>query len=87
MDVSDEELAEKKKKDDDVRKNIQAICMYALSMACALGFNNLVTSIFNSLYDTAHVISKTTYVVSIFGLTLVVAHWLSATSTNSPISI
>ena len=38
MDVSDEELAEKKKKDDDVRKNIQAICMYALSMACAPWF-------------------------------------------------
>ena len=75
----------KKTEDNNVRKNIQSIIMYALSMTVALGVNNLVASVFNSLYNTAHIISKTTYVVTVFGLTLVVAYWLSSTSIDAPL--
>ncbi len=80
-----DEIQKKKTEDNNVRKNIQSIIMYAFSMTVALGVNNLVTSVFNSLYNTAHIISKTTYVVIVFGLTLVVAYWLSSSSIDAPL--
>jgi hypothetical protein len=84
--ASEQDDTNKKTEDNNVRKNIQSIIMYALSMTVALGVNNLVTSVFNSLYNTAHIISKTTYVVTVFGLTLVVAYWLSSTSIDAPLA-
>ena len=84
--ASEQDETNKKTEDNNVRKNIQSIIMYALSMTVALGVNNLVASVFNSLYNTAHIISKTTYVVTVFGLTLVVAYWLSSTSIDTPLA-
>ena len=83
--ASEQDETNKKTEDNNVRKNIQSIIMYAFSMTVALGVNNLVTSVFNSLYNTAHIISKTTYVVIVFGLTLVVAYWLSSSSIDAPL--
>ena len=84
--ASEQDETNKKAEDNNVRKNIQSIIMYALSMTVALGVNNLVASVFNSLYNTGHIISKTTYVVTVFGLTLVVAYWLSSTSIDAPLA-
>ena len=68
---------QEQEKESNVRQNMQSIIMYALSMVVALGVNSLMTSVFDSFYNTEHIISKTTYVVITFGLTLVVAYWLS----------
>ena len=64
-----------------VRENIQTVVLYALSFCIALGFNNVITSIFNSFYETQHIISKTTYVVILFGLSLLAAYWFSRQNT------
>ena len=57
--------------------NIRSVLFYALSLSVALGFNDLVTTIFDSFPYTHHIISKTTYVVVMFGVTLLAAYWLS----------
>ena len=77
-------LSSKDKSDDNnvVRENIQTVVLYALSFCIALGFNNVVTSIFNSFYETQHIISKTTYVVILFGLSLLAAYWFSQQNTS-----
>ena len=63
--------------DNIIRENIKTVVIYALSFSVALGFNNLITSIFNNFYETQHIISKTTYVVILFGITLLTAYWLA----------
>jgi hypothetical protein len=66
------------KRDDNVKKNISSILLYALSLATALGFNDLVLNIFDSFKWTAHIISKTTYVVIMFGVTIGLAYYLNS---------
>jgi hypothetical protein len=63
----------------NVLTNIRSVLFYALSLSVALGFNDLVTTIFDSFPNTQHIISKTTYVVIMFGATLLAAYWLSGT--------
>lgn len=59
--------------------NIRYVIFYALSLTVALGFNDLITTIFNSFSYSHNIISKITYVVIMFGITLFVAFWLSDT--------
>lgn len=62
---------------NDTWANIRTITLYALSLAAAMGFNNLVTSLFDSFPYSEHIISKTTYVVILFGATIFASYWLS----------
>ena len=58
-----------------ILSNIRTVVVAALSLSVALGFNDLVETIFNSFPNSHHIISKTTYLVIMFGLTLLVAFW------------
>lgn len=64
------------KKRQDVIDSTRSILVYALSFTVALGLNDLITTIFNSFSNTQHIITKTTYVVIMFGITLIVAQYL-----------
>jgi hypothetical protein len=66
-----------KEKEDKkvIINNIKTIIIYALSLSVAMGFNDLIMTIFNS-FPNKHIIAKTTYVVILFGITLLVAYWL-----------
>jgi hypothetical protein len=55
--------------------NIKSILFYSLAMAVALGFNDLMTSIFDSFPNTKHIVGKTIYVVILFGLTIFAAYY------------
>ena len=67
----------KEEKHQDIMTNVNSILLYSLSMVVALGLNDLVTSIFNSFPNTQHIIAKVTYVVIMFGLTLLAVYYLS----------
>lgn len=56
--------------------NIQSVLLYALSVIVALGLNDIVTNIFDSFPDTQHIVSKTIYVVIMFGFTIMTAYYL-----------
>lgn len=79
--MSEEEknlLGDAPPKPTNVRDNIASILLYALSLATALGFNDLILTIFDSFKWTAHIISKTTYVVIMFGLTIGLAYYFGS---------
>jgi hypothetical protein len=57
--------------------DIRSVTIYALSFSVAFGFNSLVTTIFDSFPNSSVTISKTTYVIFMFGVTLLVANWLT----------
>lgn len=65
------------KQQDNILANIRTITLYSLSLAVAMGFNNLITSVFDSFRYSEHIISKTTYVVILFGATVFASYWLS----------
>ena len=69
-------LEEEKKR--DIKQNIGEIVLYCLSLATALGFNELILTIFNSFKYTQNIISKTTYVVLLFGITIFLAYYLKS---------
>ena len=73
------ETAEKieEKKAEKISDTMKTVLMYALSVVTALGLNDLVTTIFDNFSNTQHVITKTTYVVIMFGATLATAYYLS----------
>ena len=62
----------------NVKDNIVSILLYALSLATALGFNDLVLTIFDSFKWTAHILAKTTYVVIMFSITIWLAYYLNS---------
>lgn len=66
-----------KEKEDKkaIINNIRSVLIYALSLSVALGFNDLIMTIFNSFPNNQHIIAKTTYIVIMFGITLSVAYW------------
>ena len=64
------------KKDRNILVNVQSILIYVLSFSVALGFNELITSIFDSFPGSKHIVAKTTYVVVMFGITLLAAYWI-----------
>lgn len=67
----------KEQKNIDIMTNIRSTVLYALSFSVALGFNDVVLTIFDSFTYSQHIIAKTTYVVILFGLTLLAAESLS----------
>lgn len=69
--------SQKNKKKIVILNNIKYILFYALSLSVALGFNDLVITIFNGFPSSHHIISKTTYIIIMFGLTLLTAYWFS----------
>ena len=64
--------------DSNIKDNITSVILYALSLATALGFNDLILTIFDSFKWTAHVLAKTTYVVIMFGITIGLAYYLNS---------
>ena len=64
---------------DNIKDNISTILLYALSLAAALGFNDLILTIFDSFNWTAHIIAKTIYVVIMFGITIGLAYYMNST--------
>ena len=67
---------------DNIKDNIVTILLYALSLATALGFNDLVLNIFDSFKWTAHILAKTTYVVIMFSITIGLAYYMNSTIKN-----
>jgi hypothetical protein len=63
---------------NNIKENIGSILLYSLSLATALGFNDLILTIFGSFKYTGHIIAKTTYVVIIFGMTILFAYYLKS---------
>ena len=64
---------------NNIKQNIGSILLYSLSLATALGFNDLILTIFDSFKYTGHIMAKTTYVVIIFGMTILFAYYLKST--------
>ena len=67
---------------DNIKDNIVTILLYALSLATALGFNDIVLTIFDSFKWTAHILAKTTYVVIMFSVTIGLAYYMNSTIKN-----
>lgn len=65
-------------KTNNIKDNIISILLYALSLATALGFNDLMLTIFDGFSWTGHVLSKTTYVIIMFGITIGLAYYLGS---------
>lgn len=51
----------------------------SLSLAIALGFNDLILTIFDSFNFTTHILTKTTYVMIMFTVTITLAYYLNST--------
>lgn len=66
---------------EDILSNVKYIIFYALSLSVALGFNDLVVTIFNS-FPHNHIINKTIYVVIMFGITIISAYLFSHKSNS-----
>ena len=77
-----------KEKEDKkiILTSIRSVLIYALSLSVALGFNDLIKTIFNSFPNNQHIIAKTTYVVIMFGITLSIAYWLFELTNTIPSS-
>lgn len=73
-----------KKPANNTTDNIKSIILYALAVAAALGFNDFILAIFDSLkLKTGGVLlSKLLYVFFIFGLAITFAYY---TKSNVPI--
>ncbi len=56
--------------------NVNLVLINALSFSVALGFNELVTSIFNSFPGSNHILRKTIYVLIMFIITIILAYWI-----------
>ena len=63
----------------NIKDNISNVLLYALSLATALGFNDLILTIFDTFKFTTHILAKTTYVVLMFSITIGVAYYLNST--------
>lgn len=64
--------------------NIKSIVLYALALAAALGFNDFILAVFNSLNLKGGniIVSKLLYVIFIFTLVIIFAYY---TKSNVPI--
>ena len=56
--------------------NVNLLIINALSFSVALGFNELITSIFNSFPGSNHIFKKTIYVLVMFIITVLLAFWI-----------
>jgi len=62
--------------------NIKSVLFYALSMTVALAFNDMIKSVFDSFPFTQHIVAKMTYVILMFGLTILAAYTLGGKLTT-----
>lgn len=62
----------------DLNQNIHTILFYSLSVVVALGINDLTTTIFNSFSYQKHIIAKTIYILTVFGLTVLLAYYMNS---------
>ena len=76
--VKDEKNLFTEQDPSNIKDNITSVLLYALSLATALGFNDLVLNVFDSFKLDAHIIAKTTYVVIMFGITIGLAYYLNS---------
>jgi len=63
---------------NNIKDNITSILLYALLVATALGFNDLMLTIFASFKWTTRIIAKTVYVVIMFSITISLAYYLKS---------
>ena len=56
--------------------NVNLVLINALSFSVALGFNELVTSIFSTFPGSNHIFKKTIYVLTMFIITIILAFWI-----------
>ena len=80
--VKDEEKLVKQQDPTTIKDNITSVLLYALSLATALGFNDLILTIFNSFKSNSHIIGKTVYVIIMFGITIGLAYYLNYSIKN-----
>jgi hypothetical protein len=67
------------KRKNNVKQNIQNILLYALSLATALGLNDLVLTIFDSFQLDNHIIAKSIYFITMIGITVALAYYFGST--------
>lgn len=66
-----------KSNSDVMKKNIYTIVLSSLSLIFALALNDLTVTIFDSFPGTQHIITKTTYLVSIFGIIMLIIYFFN----------
>jgi hypothetical protein len=64
---------------NNVKNNIIIIILYALSLTAALGFNDLILTIFNNFKWTKSITAKIVYVSIITTITVIVAYYFNST--------
>ena len=67
-----------KTENNNVMLNAKSILLSALSLSVALGFNDLITSIFSIFQNQQYIISQATYVLIMFGITIFIAQYFSS---------
>jgi len=68
---------EREKSDEKIiLTNVNLLIINALSFSVALGFNELITSIFNSFPGSNHILKKAIYVLILFIITIILAYWI-----------
>lgn len=67
---------EQKKRSVSVQTNINSFLLYSLGGAAALGFDDLISSIFASFHFRNIYISKIIYFIVMFSLTIGVAYYM-----------
>ena len=58
----------------EILVDIKNIVLSCLSLCVALGFNDLVTTLFNTFLKTETILSRIIYVIIIFAITIVVSY-------------
>jgi hypothetical protein len=71
-------LLDDSKDTNNVKENTTSILLYALSMATALGFNDLILGIFATFKWNDHIIAKTSYVFIMFSITIGLAYYMNS---------
>ena len=64
---------------NNVKNNVIIIILYGLSLTAALGFNDLILTIFNNFKWTQSITAKIVYVSTITVITIIVAYYFNST--------
>ena len=64
---------------NNVKNNVIIITLYGLSLTAALGFNDLILTIFNNFKWTQSITAKIVYVSIITVITIIVAYYFNST--------
>jgi hypothetical protein len=72
-------IEKENKSENNIEVNSKQIIIYSLSLAAALGFNQLIKNIFAAFHLTdSQIIAETTYVIIMFTITLLVSNYLGS---------